>query len=350
MKFDNLKKAALLLVLSVIAVLFSAEAMFFFLADTEPAQRFLIVENVYCPYKSGIKYVPSATLGYSVEPNADMGINSLGMFDREYDLKKGAGTYRILVLGDSVTWAARYIYPKEKRYTEILEEKLNESGVMPGYDFEVWNAALSGYSILEYARYLEEKGLKCDPDMILLGINLMDAEWRYYGVLKIFGRGFLAYRRSAAVKDLLANPLCRYSVIYRCLMAYLSGFYYNKDGSAENFKRSIEALEYIRRTGETGNIPVLAVLFPLLKPTAEYSEEQKNMIVVLEHVLGSSGLACLDLVSGSGEADFRDMRLSEVPGDEVHFNARGHEYFGNMITDYVKGRIAADMKSGTRKR
>jgi sugar phosphate isomerase/epimerase len=99
-------------------------------------------------------------------------INSEGFRDREFVIPKAPGTYRILTLGDSFTWGAgldvHETIPKQ------LEAKLN-AGSETGR-FEVINGAIPGYNTLEEMRLLKKRGLKYDPDMVLLIYNLNDIE------------------------------------------------------------------------------------------------------------------------------------------------------------------------------
>ncbi len=69
-------------------------------------------------------YIPDPITGYAHKPgaeglwhkegNAYIRINSAGLRDREHDLKKHAGTFRIAVLGDS--------------YTEAMQRPMEETG------------------------------------------------------------------------------------------------------------------------------------------------------------------------------------------------------------------------------
>ena len=101
-------------------------------------------------------------LGYEHRPGP--GINVFGNYDRDYSLKKPKGTFRILVLGDSITEAGGYV----KR----LEYLLNSSGL--NKKFEVWNCGVGGYGIKQYWGYLESKGSRFSPDMIIVGFCLND--------------------------------------------------------------------------------------------------------------------------------------------------------------------------------
>ncbi len=81
-------------------------------------------------------------------------MNSHGFRDKEYELSKKEGAYRIAVIGDSVTYAG-YL-PLEDTYTEQLEELFSERGKQ----VEVLNLALMGYNTLAEVGTLEQIGIQ----------------------------------------------------------------------------------------------------------------------------------------------------------------------------------------------
>ncbi len=77
-------------------------------------------------------------------------INSLGMRDRERQIRKEPGTFRILVLGDSHTFG--WGVEQDEPYPAVLEGLLNEAGA--GCRFEVWNLGVPGYNaVMEVERF-----------------------------------------------------------------------------------------------------------------------------------------------------------------------------------------------------
>lgn len=99
-------------------------------------------------------------------------INSRGLrADREYPYEKPAKTKRIVSLGDSFT--AGYEVDVEQTFSSVLERDLRNRG----YDVEVINAGVSGYSTAEACLYLERELLEYDPDLVLIsffGNDLVD--------------------------------------------------------------------------------------------------------------------------------------------------------------------------------
>lgn len=92
-------------------------------------------------------------------------INSQGLRGREISVQKAPGVYRILCLGDSSTfgWGVN----DEETYPAQLEDLLNEE--LPDKTFEVLNAGATAYSSRDYLDYLKKKGLRADPDLVIVG-------------------------------------------------------------------------------------------------------------------------------------------------------------------------------------
>jgi hypothetical protein len=93
-------------------------------------------------------------------------INSLELRDtREYALEKGPRTFRILVLGDSVTFGHGSVY--EYTYPYLLEQQLK--AWRPDVDWQVWNAAVPGYNTSQELAQLVEVGPRFKPDLVVVG-------------------------------------------------------------------------------------------------------------------------------------------------------------------------------------
>lgn len=92
--------------------------------------------------------------------------NSLGFRDtREYSLAKPPGTFRIVVLGDSVTFGHGAL--NETSYPFLLEQRLHEW--RPDVKWEVWNLGIPGYNTAQELAYLNEIGERYAPDLVIVG-------------------------------------------------------------------------------------------------------------------------------------------------------------------------------------
>jgi len=98
-------------------------------------------------------------------------IDSLGFRDREIPEAKPKGEYRILALGDSITWGD-YLQADEV-YVEQMERFLNAA--VTGLRVEVVNAAVGDIGLREEVDILEERGLRVHPDEVLVAFYLNDS-------------------------------------------------------------------------------------------------------------------------------------------------------------------------------
>ena len=128
------------------------------------------------------EYVPGAAFklvfpdnprGYFDQSNAVlMTINSLGLRGEEVSMKKPAGTYRILGIGDSFAFGEGV--KDEDTFLHRLQIQLN--GNAAGQKrFEVLNAGVQGYNTRDEVIYLERRWLALAPDLVLIIFYINDA-------------------------------------------------------------------------------------------------------------------------------------------------------------------------------
>jgi lysophospholipase L1-like esterase len=97
--------------------------------------------------------------------------NRIGFRSREL-CPKPEGVFRIMVLGDSMTWGAGL--PVSRRYSDILEQRLNRS--FGAGRCEVHNFAVSGGPMILHARVLHYYLQSVDPDLIIVGFCYNDTQ------------------------------------------------------------------------------------------------------------------------------------------------------------------------------
>lgn len=94
--------------------------------------------------------------------------NSLGYRDREFIVPKPPHVYRIVVLGDSITFGGGL--DESQRFTSLLEDQLRPAG------FEVLNLGFPGRDLPQHLEALTSDALPLDPDFILLELFVNDFE------------------------------------------------------------------------------------------------------------------------------------------------------------------------------
>jgi lysophospholipase L1-like esterase len=117
---------------------------------------------------------------WKFSPNVHKSIfqtNSQGLLGPEISISKPANTYRILLLGDSAP-VGLGLHKREEAFGEQLIEILNQRN--PGKNYELVNAAVSGYTSLQGLTYLKNYGLRYSPDLIIIYFGNNDASKNGY--------------------------------------------------------------------------------------------------------------------------------------------------------------------------
>ncbi len=101
-------------------------------------------------------------------------LNSLGMREREFAPAHGRGTFRIVVLGDSMSFGQGA--PQEGVWPRVMEAKLAEARPAGIDVIEVINLSVPGYNTLQELAQLREVGLGLHPDLVVVGFFYNDVE------------------------------------------------------------------------------------------------------------------------------------------------------------------------------
>lgn len=128
-------------------------------------------------------------------------INALGFRSPPLPAKKAPGSFRILVLGDSVTMGEGV--DESQTYVRRLEADLRARS--PGANIDVINGGIGDTGTREQVEVFRERGLALDPDVVVVGFYLNDSRppWGFAGELGT--RGWL--RRHSVLADVLYRDL-----------------------------------------------------------------------------------------------------------------------------------------------
>lgn len=164
-------------------------------------------------YEVNMYFDADPYVGYRYRPNSswefnghiETAANRFGQRDRDTTLAKPAGTYRILLIGDSFTAGANV--PDSLIYAQVLEDALNARSE---HQVEVVNAGTGGWEPFQYAQYYEHYGQQFDPDMVLIGLFVGNDAYATMASVKdlptaVLGRRF--WNRSEADADSLGTRL-----------------------------------------------------------------------------------------------------------------------------------------------
>lgn len=280
------------------------------------------IERNYCIYR------PSDILGYERIPNSTAGINSFGMVSKEYKLKKNENTYRILVLGDSIT--------ENNWYVEGLERRLNRSNPKLRYNFELWNAGIGAYQVDQYAAYLKYKGLRYAPDMIIIGFCLDDFNPSHRVYYKDENGFTMCYNPAPKLSKRihLNNFLFKSSYLYRFLILKIDNLLSNSQTRCPDSKtEGFYYLRMIKDICQKNKILLLGVVFPYLKPLSEYADCEMKSYKEIVEVLQILDIDYIDLHKYFPEENRYALRIKR--SDYVHPSPEGHEIAAELIYEYL---------------
>lgn len=99
-------------------------------------------------------------------------INSLGLRDNELVFPKPGRIFRIIAVGDSITFG--FGVRLENTYAKRLEARMNEQLYESPVSVEVINAGIEGVGLNYYFYILREVVSHLEPDLILIGLALND--------------------------------------------------------------------------------------------------------------------------------------------------------------------------------
>ena len=253
-------------------------------------------------------------------------INSQGLRDDERDLAKDPQTYRILMLGDSITfgWGVR----QEETFSKALERMLNEHPLGgPWRRYEVINTGVGNYNTAQEVAYFMERGFRYRPDMVMLAWFINDAEDTPKPVQGWLARESCLYTFvSSAWDDLGRNTRSRPS--YK---EYYAGLY--EDGR-EGWAECQRALEQLSGTCRHEGFELRILLIPELHSLgADY--EFKDIYDKVQRIAERLKVTSLNLVDAFPTEDPTSFWVS--PGD-AHPNGRAHA----IIAEAVYGMLSRE--------
>jgi lysophospholipase L1-like esterase len=266
---------------------------------------------------------PNLLIGHHHQPSSEatlMGVsirtNSDGFRDDEYPVEKG-NRHRIILLGDSLTlgWGVE----KSESFEQILEDQLDE--IRPT---EIINLGVGNYNTTQEVNLLIEKGLKYQPDQVMVFYFINDAEpvpqkSRFPGL----GRSRTVTFFWSRLKALRArfSETTGYREYYSAL--------YQED--SPGWREMQDAFLMLRDLSATHGFALGVVLLPELHDLSDYSFAKEHAQVV--KFLSEIGVPALDLAEPF--RDEPDPQSLWVSKDDAHPNARAHRLISEYSLDFV---------------
>jgi lysophospholipase L1-like esterase len=313
-------------------LLFSV-AIIFVVAAIEIGVRLTKVElhppGLFAAQREGVPYKLRAGFHGSTSTGIPLDINSMGMRDKEYPLEREENTFRIVVLGDSVTFGQAV--RQEDTYPEQLEGMLD--------NVEVINAGVSGYGTNEELLFLKETAIQYKPDMIIVGYGLNDL-----GKIKPALRGEdIMSRLLFEVKEFVKYNFWSYgyltvalqSAVYNIRVRDKSVGINKADFTSENpgWNITYESMLEIKETAADNNATLVVLILPDLR-FINRTEENYGYGEIHDEVgeKFSQFAYVLDLLPA-----FEGYTRGQVTVNEkdAHPNKKGHELIAKATYEFL---------------
>jgi len=242
-------------------------------------------------------------------------INSDGFRGGEYTIAKTNNTFRIIMLGDSETLSVKLADKDTLPYQ--LEAILNENS--PDIDYQVFNFGVEGYCTFQELEMLKTKGLKYDPDLIILNYVLNDPEpGEYY-----FEKNFLI-RHSALVRYFtfrIKKRLIKRERKKLNINTEIDNYYYYHQ--AKYFDRVRDALREMSEIARDFDNKLLVVIFPTSSIMVKDFRAGYPYLPLHELVKGlnSKDIVTINLLDEFNRLDLSPQAVSiDYHNDESHKN------------------------------
>ncbi len=315
-----------------------------------------IISRIYCAVKWKeptyiYRYSLNRDVFYEFNPGWEgefggvpIKINSWGLRDYAYPFKKNENTYRILVLGDSVTFGWKLSL--EDIFQKVLEKSLNKRD--SGYNYEVLNAAVPGYNLRQEVAYLESSGLKFKPNLIILGIFINDITDFNARPIRIIPQ-ISVWSLPCHIRDI---PRKSFFLQFLLLKWELITEKYNRNfnitalndnadflkgicNSTTNpywseFNKQIKKLALLAKTD---NIKVMLLYWPDFKQFNK-SKEYRQLQAILKDIANKNNFYFLDLLPCFENSSQWPLLSEKFPGD-YHPNEVGHRLAAEAVYRYL---------------
>jgi lysophospholipase L1-like esterase len=260
--------------------------------------------------------------------------NFEGLRDREHGLVKASGTRRIICIGDSTT-AGNGVKNNDDRFTYLLEKRLNNNSNNPVH-YEIFNMGVTGYQTVQEVETLRTKGLKYQPDLVLLTVCLNDFR---------MGGSFFRIKEKESRDQLFSSRTISDHVVQNSRLAFF--VHHRLFAQPSHFE-----MEY-RRTQLEGECPVERGMRQL----AELQQEHRFAVCVVVLPIFANSFEkypkkvqhsheqVAEIVSRYPQIHFTDLKsdfqqLPEPPPyyacDRLHLNEIGHQEMTEMLLPIVR--------------
>ena len=261
--------------------------------------------------------------------------NADGFREEEIPLRKPAGEFRILIIGDSFAFGQGV--DRQNTFPRRLEKTWRDRPPFPGMTVRIINASKLGWNIKEEAAFFFRRAFDYQPDLILLATIPNDSE---------FGQTYDHFHDRWITNTILWKSHLFRFVYVRWL--WLSFEYLNPDQNVVSHLQRLwepgtkelstytEYFQQMARDARRNGLVFLQVLFPFFHrlddsyPLNSYTEQAMQ-------VATRADVPCLDLFPIYRGMNPRDLIVSAT---DTHPNEAAHAIAAEAIGRFISDRMA----------
>lgn len=250
----------------------------------------------------------------------DVEINSKGLRNKEFNEQPEPSTYRIVFLGDSLTfgWGVK----EEETFARRLEAKLSSQKPV-----EIINAGHGNYNSTQEANFFLKYAEKWNPNHVVLFYFINDAEemqmstkWDFLGHSRLVSLFWSAYRATGWGKQ------------GRSFVDYYQNLY-----KSEGWEKSKSSIKKISDLCVEKGIKFQVVILPELHQLSPYIFEKEHEMI--RKFLSENKIENKDLTESFQAAGIKSVQELWVADDDAHPNGQAHGMIAEFVKEFIGARI-----------
>lgn len=303
--------------------------------DPLPIPNYQLSANPVIGFEYQANYTPDdpafdrSHLGHST--------NHEGFRDYPYSIKKPTHCFRTIVLGDSTT-AGNGIQNVDKTYTKKLEQLLSAQS---DRIYEVLNMGVGGYHTMQEAETLRSKGLKYEPDLVILTFCsndfILNADGGVYTALYRKNPQALNKLGHWSYQKILKHSRLAFILHYR-LGIYNSNYYKWYDQNILNGKTPVAGgfalLSELQRKHKFQLIVLILPVFEGSMHNYKYHAMHKKVYQAAEPYENIEVIDLLNHFSKNGGT------INHFSYDSLHMTEQGHATLARILQPVINSAAA----------
>ncbi len=264
-------------------------------------------------------------------------INNEGNRGGQMVLPKPADVFRIVFIGDSVTFG--YYVDENDTFAKVVENLMQSKG-LKGRRVEIVNAGVSGLGSSNILAHLKKRVLAWDPDLVVWGFYLNDVTPREGDVLfPTRDLGAWSFLNHFAIGRLVKRVIflmpwgAKFEVDHKSL---------SNQKVDESWRAVVSDFSQAKSLLDQKNVKIIAVCLPCglqIGRLFTVSEYQRK----LERICNRLSIPFLDVLPALNSAGTAQMLYFK--GDFIHPNAKGHRIIGKVLADFISNQVILNTDS-----